>query len=82
MSKYIVITKDDRIVLGWVYPTKIRCPEYDADPAHYIKTAEGTYLHVETEKENESALLLAYPFVESRAKEVAIMIDGSVEFIP
>jgi len=82
MSKYIVTTSDDRIVLGWAYPTKLRQDSYDADPTHYIKTVEGTYLHVETETENEYAVLLAHPFVEDRAKIVAKLIGGKVEFIP
>jgi hypothetical protein len=82
MGKYIVIAKGDRIVLGWAYPTEVHYPEYDADGAHYIKTGEGTYLHVETEAENDCAILLAYPFVEKRAKEVAEQIGGKVEFIP
>jgi len=82
MSKYIVIAPGDRIVLGWAYPTKPREPEYDADEAHYIKLGQGTYLHVETEAENEHVLLIAYPFVEDRAKKVAKEIGGKVEFIP
>lgn len=82
MTKYIVIAEGDRIVLGWAYPTKAREPEYEADPAHYIKTGDGCYLHVETEAENEHVLILAYPFVEDRAKKVAKQIGGKVEFIP
>jgi hypothetical protein len=82
VSKYIVIASNDRIVIGWAYPTKQHYPTYDADLEHYIKTDEGSYLHVETEAENEHAILLAYPFVEKRAKEVAKLIGGEVEFIP
>jgi hypothetical protein len=82
MPKYIVSTKDDRIVLGWAYPTETHCAAYDADGTHYIKMGEGCYLHVETEAENPRVVILAYPFAEEYAKKVAEKIGGKFEFIP